>query len=176
MGNQAHSKSLVSASMMSANQMHNQSRLSEGPSGIKARQRSLLSSMNRSNVVSSISRLPPIASASSALKEDSSKMKGRHRSVANSKALNASYAGRKGPALNSKMDMNSQQSLLRQKMGQAPDISNEVLDVSIMNTDSRHRSHAKVSKLPHLMGSKQTKGDATHSPNASKGGQTIEGG
>lgn len=37
MGSQAHSKSLISASMMSANQMHNQSRLSEGPSGIKAR-------------------------------------------------------------------------------------------------------------------------------------------
>ena len=40
-------QSLVSASMKSASQMHNQSRLSEGPSGIKARQRSLLTSMNR---------------------------------------------------------------------------------------------------------------------------------
>ena len=79
--------------------------------------------------------------------------------------------------MNSKLDMNSQQSLLRQKMGQAPDISNEALDVSIMNTDGRIRSHAKVSKLPHLMGNKHNiKGDVTHTPNASKGGQTIEGG
>ena len=132
--------------------------------------------MNRSNVVSSVSRLPPIASASSALKEESGKMKSRHRSVANSKALNASYAGRKGPGLNSKMDMNSQQSLLRQKMGQAPDIANEALDVSIVNNDSRHRSYAKVSKLPHLMGNKHNKGEVPLSPNASKGGQTIEAG
>ena len=133
--------------------------------------------MNRSNVVSSVSKLPPIASATSALKEDSIKasMKGRHKSVTNSKALNASYAGKKGPTLNSKIDMNSQQSLIRHKM-QAPDINGEILDVSIPNNDNRYKSNAKVSKLPHLMGNKQSKGEKTQSPEASKGGQTIEGG
>lgn len=102
-------------------------------------------------------------------------MKGRHKSVTNSKALNASYAGKKGPTLNSKIDMNSQQSLIRHKM-QAPDINSEILDVSIPNNDNRYKSNAKVSKLPHLMGNKQSKGEKTQSPEASKGGQTIEGG
>lgn len=65
-------------------------------------------------------------------------MKGRHRSVTNSKTLNSSYTGRKGAALlNNKNDINSQQSLLRQKMPAAPDISSEVLDVRIQNTDNR---------------------------------------
>jgi len=94
--------------------------------------------MQRKNVVSSISKLPAIASAS-AIQEDSmmGSMKGRHRSVTNSKTLNTSYTGRKGAALlNNKNDINSQQSLLRHKMP-APDISSEVLDVRIQNTDNR---------------------------------------
>ena len=38
----AQNKSIISASMASASQMHNQSKMSMGPSGIKARQRSLI--------------------------------------------------------------------------------------------------------------------------------------
>ena len=77
--------------------------------------------MNRKNVISSVSKLPALASAS-AMQEDSAKggssMKGRHRSVANGKSLNASYAGKRGPIMSTnKIDMHN--------------ISNEVLDVRI---------------------------------------------
>lgn len=77
-------------------------------------------------------------------------MKGRHRSVANGKTLNASYAGQKGAAMAKNSELNSQSTLK---------IANEALDVSIQNTDYRQRSkNAKLSKLPHLMGHKQAKG------------------
>lgn len=68
--------------------------------------------MNRKNNISSVQKLPAIGSASSSaacVNEDILKgaVKGRHRSVANAKAVNASYTGRKGPALANKMDMSS---------------------------------------------------------------------
>ena len=57
-----------------------------------------------------------------------------------------------------------------------PDIGSESLDVRITNTDNRHRSQVKASKLPHLMGNKQAKGaqnQRTSHQQQKVGGQAV---
>ena len=79
-------KSIMSASLANASQMHNQSRMSSGPSGIKARQRSLLQSHDSG----SVTKLPALAGLSRSAMQGASDLSGqnslksRHKSISQS--------------------------------------------------------------------------------------------
>ena len=82
----SHHKSVISASMMTANALHNQSRMSQGPSAIKARQRSLMQTRpGVSNPAGRTTVLPPIQKAAKAVNGgalEGGTLKGRTKSLA----------------------------------------------------------------------------------------------
>ena len=86
-------------------------------------------------------------------------MKGRHRSMANNKGIVNSRSRKGGSSLNNS-GISSQIMSKRGIVGGSGnvlDIDGTDLDVNIQKSDNRHRSQAKVSKLPHLMGKKDVK-------------------
>lgn len=148
-------KSVISASMMSANALHNQSRMSSGPSAIKARQRSLMQIRPTASTQSHISQLPPISGSAKSMNQASAELeqslnKGRTKSV----------AGRSWKA---------NQNLTGGKVQRrVSDIDNAALDVSIQPSNMRMKAPTQSSKLPHLMARKQAKNSVISSQRGNK--------
>ena len=168
---QSANMSQVSASMISASQMHNQSRLSQGPSGIKARQRSVL---QNHATASSPDRLPSITGGAQTSMETNKNqivgVKGRHRSLAGHGSSSAS----KGSLAQKSRDMQShslfKNSMARNAQSNTSDIETLPLNVRIQNTN-KNRATPGSSKLPHLMAMKQAKASsmASNSKRAANG-------
>ena len=157
--------SMVSSSMKSASMMHNQSRLSSGPSGIKARQRSLLQAV-KGHTSNSVTRLPAISglSRAAALQDNGNSMMGhksmkaRHKSIAlNNSSIGGNQSRMRVQELNNQSSMFVRNNMNQNGRGLSSEIDDQPIDVRIDSTDNRIRSQAKVSKLPHLMAHKQSK-------------------